>query len=660
MGHCRFLTPLTASRCADGGGRRMPTPLNVDWHFHQIQPGDPVGEPMQGGFFHQDVISDSAIRGIVREGIQNALDAKSDAPVTVRIALMRGEHACSPSLASHIFPSKMWDHIMAQDNGLRPDMLPERESVCDYLLFEDFGTTGLTGKIEQYVRERGKGSNFFHFFRATGSTDKRGNKLGKWGIGKHTFWMASRINTVFGFSVRESVQDPCILMGKTILNSHAIGESPYADYQDGYYGRPADNSKMVLPLVEDEQLSKFRQAFSLRRTNEPGLSLVVPWVRDKIRDTSKEKLISEVAADYFYPILAGQLIVHVTVGSDEVVLSAENIDDNVSDINTGRLIRLARWMKTADLERHEIEPTSPLSKPEWSSDMFSPELLDELRDAFNNGREITLRVSVTVTPKGTTESNSQNKSHFDIALVQEDDDGGTGNPCFIRGGIRIPRVKASPVAKNITALVVAEDGELANFLGAGENPSHTEWQQSLLTDKYKNVGKMLSFVSNSVHHTVRIIAQSDEIEDNKILADIFPMPEDIGGDPDVPDPNPDPYPPSPSPVPKPNPSKFVIEKIKDEGGFSVHDNPQHPLTPGAILTIRAAYSIRKSVSGSLKRYTQDDFLLQNLAREDSGVEILDIDNNMVRAKITNADFHLRLTGFDKNRDVVVRAQVEEV
>ena len=624
----------------------MPKVNNADWHFRRIKPGDPVIEPTQGQFFHQDVISGSAVRGIVREGIQNALDAKSDPPVTVRIALMRGKSACPPSAASRIFGPEMWRHLTAKDNGLRPDALPEMKSRCDYLVFEDFGTTGLTGDIRQYVRRDGKGSDFFNFFRAAGSTDKRGNKLGKWGIGKHTFWMASRINTVFGLTIREE-EIPPILMGKTILKSHAVDGELNADNQDGYYGWRENDSEMVLPLAGENPLAEFRKAFSLRRTYEPGLSLVVPWVREQIREVSREKLVSEVAADYFYPILSGQLIVRVETDGQETTLDANNIGDNVPDVGIARLVRLAQWMKTPGRRIHEIKPERQ-SDPEWTPEMFPPEMLDELIRAFINGEGIALRIRVMVTPKGKAGPYSRKAfkaSHFDIALIHhEDDENASGSPTFIRGGIIIPRVRSSRIAKNITALVVAEEGALADFLGDGGNPSHTEWQQSLLTDKYSNVGKLLDFVRNSVHHVVRILTRADDKRDHEILADIFPMPEEKGGRKR----------PQTKPIdpPPPTPAAFRIRKI--HRGFSVSNNPDHPLAAGTRLTISVAYVVRQG--NPLTRYKPDDFLLQKFDPEKSGLDLLGANGNVARAKITAENFHLSFEGFDEHRDLYVKVE----
>lgn len=621
--------------------------MSASWHFRRITRGEPVIEPTQEQFFNQDAISESPVRAIVREGIQNALDAQASpqTPVHVHIALMRGDMACRPGKVARIFMPGMRKHIDAEGNGLQKDDLPEDGKFCDYLVFEDFGTTGLTGDVRQYVVRRNKGedNNFFNFFRAVGATDKRGNKLGKWGIGKHTFWGASRVNTVFGFTVRQGAQPELALMGKTILKSHAIDGGVDADYQGGYYGLPESDSDMVLPLTGDdyEGIALFRDAFKLRRADEPGLSLVVPWIRTDIAGIKRKEFVSGVVADYFYPILAGQLTVNLTVGGREDKLDAGNIEEHATDPGIRRLVQLAKWMKSIpDGERQKIEPKTP-EKPDWLPEMFQPEALEKLSASYRNGNQIALRVMVEVSPK----KGDSVPSYFDIALVRTDDESSDGHPCFIRGGIIIPRIRSRARVKNITALVAAEDAALADFLGSGENPSHTEWQRDLLKKNYRHFAKLLDFVCDSVHHIVQILTQADEKRDREILADIFPMPKGGKEHP----------PPPPPPLPPPKPQACIIGKI--EGGFLVTSNPKRVCAPGSRLTVCFAYNSR--LSNPLGKYKMDDFQPDGLHREESGLENVVFAGNEIKAKTAGGDFRLRLTGFDKNRDIYIKATVAE-
>ena len=450
--------------------------------------------------------------------------------------------------------------------------------------------------------------------------------------------MASRINTVFGLSVREEDDGASILMGKTILKSHATPGSRKADHQDGYFGWREDDSEMVLPLFGKKPLEEFRKAFSLRRKNEPGLSLIVPWVREKIREVKGEDLISEVARDYFYPILAGQLIVFVEADGKEVTLNAENIGENVPDVEVGRLIRLAQWMKSMpDGQRHEVRP-NPSFEPTWSPDMFG-ESLDGLCESFRNGQKIALRVHVAITPKGGKGAYSTRRasSYFDIALVKEEDETGTGAPCFIRGGIIIPRVRSSRTAKNITALVVAEHGPSAEFLRLCESPLHTDWHAFRADGEYENAAELVDFVGESVSHITRMLSRMDNQRSRDILADIFPMPKERGK----------------HKTPPLRDSICRIEKI--DGGFSVCGEAGREVKPGTTLAISVAYNVRRG--NPLRKYNRNDFLLENLHMDKSGVESVECNGNLIRAKVTDSDFRVSLSGFDKNRDLYVSANV---
>ena len=614
--------------------------MTADWHFRKIQPGETAIEPTQGQFFNQDVLSESAVRALVREGIQNAIDARvsPQTQVRIRVALMRKGLTCKRTLADRVFTPVLWEHIKADENGLLQDMVPKDGAPCDYLVFEDFGTIGLTGDIEHHARTTDGGNNFFNFFRAIGSTDKRGNKLGKWGVGKHTFWMASSINTVFGYTIRASDEPEnkpnAILMGKTILKSHAYGGGKFLEYRDGYYGKKRANSEFVLPLSEDDggAVSQFMDAFKLHRTTEPGLSLVVPWISSAIK---RKEFVAGVAEDYFYPILTGRLAVNVATGDRDNHITPENLEDVAATPGAKRLIKLAQWMQSTE-ERCVIQPAS-LTVPEWSQDMFSDGMLSQLSESFRNNCNIALRVKVEVSPK----QGHTRESHFDIALTRTDDDEDIAiAPCFVRDGIIIPRVRPRAL-KNIVAIVVAENSVLADFLGASENPSHTEWQKGLLRGKYRNYASMLNFVCDSVNSVVRFITSADKQKDRTVLADIFPMPEDMRGDDEPP----------PPPPPPPQPRKIILQQIDE--GFSVRDNPKNPLSPGAVLKVEVAYLTRRG--NPISKYEEDDFLLENLNVDSSGMSAPGFHGNKIRAEITSPKFSLRVSGFDGNRDLYVKA-----
>lgn len=113
----------------------------AQWHFNSYRPGDKKRNPIQGEFFSSEAIADPG-RALVREGIQNSLDAATgEGPVLVRIFVSGNENAVEARDVSEFFKGA-WDHLRAPRNGLRE--IPDRNEGCEFLVFEDFSTTGLT------------------------------------------------------------------------------------------------------------------------------------------------------------------------------------------------------------------------------------------------------------------------------------------------------------------------------------------------------------------------------------------------------------------------------------------------------------------------------------------------------------------------------------
>ena len=71
-------------------------------------------------------------------------------------------------------------------------------------------------------------------------------------------------------------------------------------------------------------LDKFCADFNLKRVDQPGLSLVVPFVDPNFTATH---LKETVVSGYFYPILTGALEVVVESPTESVTIDAETLVD---------------------------------------------------------------------------------------------------------------------------------------------------------------------------------------------------------------------------------------------------------------------------------------------------------------------------------------------
>ena len=178
-----------------------------------MRPSDKAREPISGEFFATEA-TEKAGEALVREGIQNSLDARRDGEtVMVRIRVSGKDSAVARSAVAP-FLGGLQEHLRAPGNGLQE--IPSDEENCPVLVFEDFGTTGLLGDPAEWKPQAGSKNHFYHFFRAEGRSDKGEKDIGRWGVGKQVFPRSSRINTVFGLTVRSDDRKK-LLMGMAVL-----------------------------------------------------------------------------------------------------------------------------------------------------------------------------------------------------------------------------------------------------------------------------------------------------------------------------------------------------------------------------------------------------------------------------------------------------------
>jgi len=267
-----------------------------EWQFREMSRGEMNTDPVEGEFFTPSKLADS----VVRESIQNSLDARAgNDPVVVRFFISGDEHALSPSVAKHYF------------EGLRPHLdslavagLPSENEPLRYFVVEDFGTRGLCGDPHQEddTDPSGPRNDFFYFWRNIGRSSKRETELGRWGLGKTVFPASSRINTFFGLTVRHD-DHRRFLMGQSVLKIHRIRHHRYCPY--GFCA--TFERGLPLPLEDPGVLNRFCEDFGLKRKNEPGLSIVIPYAREE--EIQMEDVDRSVITQYFYPILSQDLVI---------------------------------------------------------------------------------------------------------------------------------------------------------------------------------------------------------------------------------------------------------------------------------------------------------------------------------------------------------------
>lgn len=621
--------------------------MKAKWHFRKKQLGEITRDPVVGEFFSTDAI-DNPAEALVREGIQNALDARleSESQVRVRIFVSKGNKSISENWIGNA-----WLHFKAKGNGLQN--IPLETENCSYLVFEDFGTTGLYGDEKQDT-DSGKKNPFFYFFRAEARSGKSGEDRGRWGVGKHVFPRSSRISTYFGMTLRSS-DEKKMLMGHTILKYHEVAKTYFSP--DGYLGVQQED-QMVLPFTDSQIIEEFAKDFNLWRKSEPGLSIVVPHIDPEI---TVERIKQAVVTGYFLPVLENKLLITIENEVQKIEINQASIiqeaigliDDKGNDFLP--TLKFANWCVNEAQENSYVLNLCSDVPPSWSDNLIPKHLKRTMREDLDLGKDMAVRIPLKVeTDEGLI------NSHFHIYLGP--DNGKSVRTVFTREGITISNVKA-PRLPGICALVIVNHKPLASLLGDSENPAHTEWQKGSQTfkNKHPNGRRYIDFVSNSVSRLVNALSAEEGEKDPYLLGDIFSLPLSGAGRNNT-QPgtdgktgkNPDRVSKKPDPKVQAKPLLFVVSKVKN--GFKVAPNTIFDDLPLKIK-ILTAYNVRKG--NPFKKYNDVDFQIKASMITSKGLTVIHANGNEVLLEVTSPDFEIEVNGFDTKRDLIVKPEVIE-
>jgi hypothetical protein len=631
----------------------------VNWRFREKTPQESVRDPVHEEFFADDAIRD-VCEALVREGIQNSLDARaeqSSTSVVVRIGVRAPKNSEADLVAERRrFLGGLEAHWSSDGNGLsRP---PSADEPLHWLVFEDFGTTGLTGNPAQDFPEDTP-NPFFAFFRAEGYSEKQATQRGRWGLGKFAFPRASRGRCFFGLTVRHD-DGRAFLMGRCTLKSHRVGERRFTP--DGYFGVwTAD--KPVMPFDDDDLIKRFVSSFGLARGEDrAGLSVVVPFVDPA--EVTTAALLSAIVRGYWLALLAGHLIVRLVEQDGEVFeVNAASLDAALDRLPAAEqaelrpLVALARWglQLPADETITTVMPPT-VGSPKWGPLVLTEPVVDALKARTELGR---WRVRVPVRVKRSRGGGEQ-ESWFEV-LLERTDDGRVAKPMFIREGILISDVRAR-VPAGWRSIVLVQDAPLATFLGDSENPAHTRWvrEGTHFKGKYERGAEWISFVTSSVDELVHAMHSGDDAADPTVLADVLSvmLPE----------------------APEPTKRRKASEKQPKQSGEPALDLPvrraRYRLAPadkgfaiigapnglksGTEISVQAAYDVRKG--NPFKQWQSFDFEFMKApirVTEQRGIDVVEAAENRVRLRVQEAEFRFVVSGFDTYRDLKVDVRVQE-
>ena len=280
----------------------------------------------------------------VREDLQNRVDAKDPKqsnPVTVKMTFKE----LPKSLIRYYFPKAFQEHV--QDSELRRlegNRKSKRQKELQelfnkpklpVLIIEDFNTIGLNGPVNTKFAEREKKSPYYHpdnaltcFFQRSGESGKTQKKLGSAGLGRHVYYMASKISSKLIYTIPmdsflktnkelKKIPSRALFFGQSCQNERQLRKNDkeicYENYLSLAPGKEDNDDKYspYLPFGIDksdcEIVEKVRQDFGLsRKKGQTGLSVIIPFPRNNL---DPERIVDAIAKSFAIPILDGRLLV---------------------------------------------------------------------------------------------------------------------------------------------------------------------------------------------------------------------------------------------------------------------------------------------------------------------------------------------------------------
>ena len=666
-----------------------------EWNFATQRPNSERRNPTEDNFFRNE---DGIVEALVREVIQNSLDARDcpELPVKVSFCIREMESGNDQEL-------KRYFQRLAQP--LREhfdfDILSELSSKFKYLVCEDYNTRGLEGDTKRVTPPAANSNteDFFWFWRNTGNSGKV-TGVGRWGLGKTVYNATSLARTRFGITVRKS-DGKRFLMGKTVLKTHIFKDREFEPY--GFWCQPVENQSGILPCpIEDEkELNNFSRLWNIHRTNEPGLSVVVPFIRDQEQPVDALKLAQNVIQNFFVKILQGGLEVEITdetglryeISCSTLKHVAEKIlfDIKTSDSGKKRLDEFQKTLTAIQFACPALESKKPFGTIDLTSLTTIPkegnleQELRVLRDAavkeYQAHKPLLFHIKMLL--KHRLETNLWGGFYV---VIQKSEDSNQSTALFVRNGMTIPDIKG--VCRGVQGVVFVEEspideyGELAKFLGDSEEPSHRDWmadKQQLDEKGWKEGKGRVEFIKNILKALHRILSPTPTVKkDYNILGQFFSLPRknpgigernSVGGNGTGC---------LPTDIQGGKKSWFQIQKMR--GGFRIMPTEKRPPN-NAKLYIKVAYDT--NTGNPFKKWCKYDFIFYSSNPSLEKVDIIPSfkekakqknvkwlkpspdefpAGNQITLQIDNPDepFSFEITGFKKSRDLVVDIKADDI
>lgn len=417
------------------------------------------------------------IDGLIRENIQNALDAKltnNSLPVEVKINTGTINKNVIPdidNLSKHIYS-------LCGQNQYSKEVIDNMHSCLkkenvDYLSFEDFNTEGLSG-IPNKNNLNTKGTWMAYAYHKGYHFVKEENKLenlrgGSHGIGKIASNSASDLHMFFFANCDESGNQH--IGGRINLIDHIYNNIAFSNI--GYF----TNVKKEKTI--DQYYPPINNFDNIFKKDTRGLKIIIPYLRSNYKN--ENNIIKSICNNFFIAILKNQLVVSV---NDNLIDSTtiENIIDNKQIYNE---------TKTNN------------------SDYYTPLYLKTY-------------LSPTISEPINIYDKNENKYPFNL-YFQYDENIKEGRTAIIRSiGMKIEDRKIkNNIKRPYNAILIPQSDECDVFLKSLENASHTKLETNHFRDDNltKNAKRFLKDIDIKLEKIIRDFSRDQNLNEGKLNTD---------------------------------------------------------------------------------------------------------------------------------------------
>ena len=390
----------------------------------------------------------------------------------------------------------------------------------DYLIIEDFNTTGLIGNLDK----PGTGDPYKHFF-LTFSKSKQGKKLGRRGQGRNVYWIASKIRAFFGYSIQYDTRQK-LLRGISHAGTLRINDdvyNPYLSFTESYdENKPTiQNKKETRPITDEKILSEFKELVGIvRKDNEPGLSCVIPYPTNSVK-------IENLKNAYLKRFYAAILFERMELEIQKNIFNSDNIKNECVKlgINIDFLDFIYDGRTTDDESLIDLDFTDKNSTTNINETILDKDKIEELRKNYYENKMLSFKIQVLVPFK----EGGYKKSYFKFHLkkLPENTKAIDNKALFMRDFLQLPEMsKKFKYKSKCQAFLWAEDEAISTFLGDSEGKAHMKWdpKHKDIGQKYEKDGssKIFSLINSCMNDTYKLITQTNDVIDVETFSEFLP------------------------------------------------------------------------------------------------------------------------------------------